>query len=151
MVLNLGPLPPKLTNRQIGKIRRKYLERRNLIGGIRANRTVLPVCLRPKVLRKNFPEMAQGKNWCFTLNNPTPEEVVGVQGVVCRYLLYGEEVGEAGTPHLQGFVVFNGNKRLNAVKTSSPVLTGSWREVQRSRTSRTVARMARLGQVVILL
>lgn len=33
-----------------------------------------------------------------------------------EYLVYGQEIGENDTPHLQGFVIFNSNKRLSAVK-----------------------------------
>jgi len=41
---------------------------------------------------------------CFTLNNYTAEEVAAIRNDVTHYkwLCYGEEVGESGTPHLQG-------------------------------------------------
>lgn len=61
-----------------------------------------------------------GRSWCFTLNNPTEAEVKDVQEVVCKYVIYGEEIGEAGTPHLQGFVVFNKVQRLSGVKGLIP-------------------------------
>lgn len=53
--------------------------------------------------------MSVSKRWCFTLNNPG-DKVPDKDG--CRYLVYGQEIGESGTPHLQGFVVFSTNKRL---------------------------------------
>lgn len=53
--------------------------------------------------------------WCFTVNNPLgwtpvyqPEEMA--------YLVYENEVGEQGTPHVQGYVRFHGRKRMNTVK-----------------------------------
>lgn len=41
---------------------------------------------------------------CFTLNNYTAEELTAIRGDTVHYkwLCYGEEVGESGTPHLQG-------------------------------------------------
>ena len=45
--------------------------------------------------------------FCFTLNNYTPEEVSVLREKIApfaKYLIYGEEVGESGTPHLQGYI-----------------------------------------------
>lgn len=35
---------------------------------------------------------------------------------IIRYLCWGQEVGQEGTPHLQGYVEFRSPRRLNAVK-----------------------------------
>jgi len=50
-------------------------------------------------------ESGRHRSWCFTLNNYSEEErsaILGLAGV--SYLVIGREVGENGTPHLQGFV-----------------------------------------------
>lgn len=64
--------------------------------------------------------MSRAKRWCFTLNNPTEDETQFLQdygdGGQFEYLVYGREVGESGTPHLQGYVIFNSAVRLNTVK-----------------------------------
>jgi len=61
-----------------------------------------------------------GKRWVFTLNNYTPEEEAALQELddeAVEYLVCGREIGESGTPHLQGFIVLRERKRLNGVKS----------------------------------
>lgn len=54
--------------------------------------------------------MSTGKHrgYCFTLNNFTEWDIVDVERLqeTAEYLVYGREVGEGGTPHLQGYVRF---------------------------------------------
>lgn len=60
----------------------------------------------------------QAKRWCFTLNNPVEADKAKLNalGSSCDYLVYGNEVGESGTPHLQGFVILSRSYRFNTVK-----------------------------------
>nr|WAE43197.1 MAG: replication associated protein [Cressdnaviricota sp.] len=66
----------------------------------------------------------QSKRWCFTLNNPTDLECEVVCSIgasdECVYLICADEVGECGTPHLQGYVVFNRNFRFKKVTKLLP-------------------------------
>lgn len=41
-------------------------------------------------------------------------------GLECKYIIYGKEVGESGTPHLQGFVSFVNEKSLKQVIAMLP-------------------------------
>jgi hypothetical protein len=64
--------------------------------------------------------MSRGKNWCFTLNNYNEQDVQRLSnfnpGDGIRYLCFGREQGESGTPHLQGYVQFDDRKTLQAAK-----------------------------------
>lgn len=61
------------------------------------------------------------KRFCFTLNNPSAESHIILAEMDCRYLCYGAEVAPStGTPHLQGYVVFNGNKTVVGAKKVLP-------------------------------
>ena len=51
------------------------------------------------------------------INNYTPEDEQRIQALQPTYLVYGREVGEQGTPHLQGFVIWETPLRFNACKT----------------------------------
>lgn len=60
-------------------------------------------------------DMSKAKHWCFTLNNYTENDIARIaqNASLCDYIIYGREVGESGTPHLQGFVSFTTRVRLN--------------------------------------
>lgn len=63
------------------------------------------------------------RRWCWTLNNYQDEDITLLQSVAAdlessgvRYLVWGFEIGEQGTPHLQGYVEFCSTKRMTGVK-----------------------------------
>ncbi len=63
--------------------------------------------------------MSRAKNWVFTLNNWVEADVTRLTALVpaeAHYVIYGREVGDSGTPHLQGFVQFHHALRFNRVK-----------------------------------
>ena len=64
--------------------------------------------------------MSRSRNYCFTLNNYSDDELRSVRELSCRYLVVGFEVGEMGTPHLQGFICFENAKSFAAVKALIP-------------------------------
>lgn len=71
---------------------------------------------------QNFVASTQSnaRHWAWTLNNPTPEETLQAMKLFdpdkMKYLVFGREVGEEGTPHLQGFVSFKKKQRFRLVK-----------------------------------
>lgn len=60
------------------------------------------------------------RNFCFTLNNYTSEDENQVRKLPYRYLVYGYEVGDSGTPHLQGYVELKAATRFGKIHTTIP-------------------------------
>jgi hypothetical protein len=60
------------------------------------------------------------RRWCFTLNNLTWEEIKNIHGRItpdnCVFAKIGQEVGDNGTVHLQGFVHLKTRTRLPGFK-----------------------------------
>ena len=54
------------------------------------------------------------RNWVFTLNNYTEEEIKSLAQQNCY--LFQEETGENGTPHLQGMLCFPNPMSLSSMK-----------------------------------
>lgn len=77
--------------------------------------------------------MSRAKNWCFTTNNYSDADQDNLRSLAAedfvQYLVYGREVGESGTPHLQGYVEFTIRKTFNQARNLLP--RGSHLEVRR--------------------
>lgn len=71
----------------------------------------------PPVLAKQSREV-QALSWCYTLNNYTPIELEQLEQWSiknCKKYIIGKEIGECGTPHLQGFFVLKSKKRMSTL------------------------------------
>lgn len=88
--------------------------------------------------------MSRSYNFCFTLNNPTDSTRSIVDSLECRYMVYGEEVGESGTPHLQGVVCFVQQRSLSsAIKA----LAGCHVEIMKGSVQQAVTYAKKDGRV----
>jgi len=64
--------------------------------------------------------MANSTKWCYTVNNWTETDYATFAAIDCKYQVIGKETGDSGTPHLQGYIVFQTNKRISALKKLHP-------------------------------
>lgn len=66
--------------------------------------------------------MSRTRSYCFTINNYTDDDIQCVKKLmeISSYCIVGKEVGEQGTPHLQGYVYFPEAKTFTSVKKKLP-------------------------------
>jgi len=64
--------------------------------------------------------MDKHRSYSFTLNNYTEDEQLSLQKIDCKYIIFGKEVGESGTPHLQGMINFKSPISFNSIKKKIP-------------------------------
>ncbi len=64
----------------------------------------------------------KSKHWCFTINNYTQEDAQPLHDNEDKfdYFVAGKEVGEDGTPHMQGYCVMVNRAYLTAMKKLFP-------------------------------
>lgn len=60
--------------------------------------------------------MSLARNWCFTINNWNDGDCELLEKMPTKFLIYGKETGENGTPHLQGYVQMQKKIRLTGLK-----------------------------------
>lgn len=76
-------------------------------------------------------QQQQARHWCWTLNNWTQEEhdqlmLAGAQKQTLgiRYLIFGREIGQQGTPHLQGYIMMTSPVRWTTLNNRLHITTG---------------------------
>lgn len=70
-----------------------------------------PPLIEPDTTKK---QVSPAKNWVFVLNNYTEEECSAIVPIIqenCSKAIVSYEVGESGTPHLQGYIEFKKKSR----------------------------------------
>lgn len=63
-------------------------------------------------------QISPAKRWCFTYNNYSEEDISSIVLILeqeCSKGIFSKEVGESGTPHLQGYVEFKRKLRPSSI------------------------------------
>lgn len=61
--------------------------------------------------------------WCFTFNNYSTEQMEQMEQILkheCKWYVFQEEIGESGTPHLQGTIYLKNKQRRKALSCWNP-------------------------------
>lgn len=89
-------------------------------------------------MTNGVPKIRLSRNWVFTINNYSEEEERLLYSNLSdtdkvHYAVVGQEVGEGGTPHLQGYLETNKRIGLLAVKEALPGLKRAHLEIRRGK------------------
>ena len=64
---------------------------------------------------------SRARSYCFTINNWNNQDAKALQELwdsgKCKYFIAGKEVGEEGTPHIQGYVMFKNPVTFSTIKS----------------------------------
>lgn len=60
------------------------------------------------------------RKWCLTVNNYTEDDCNFFKDYVAEYIVAGLEVGEKGTPHIQGYFRLKNKKSFSKIKKEFP-------------------------------
>lgn len=60
------------------------------------------------------------RNFCFTINNWTEQQFQSVFIISSKYCVVGKEIGESGTPHLQGYMELVNAISFDSLKKKLP-------------------------------
>ena len=69
-------------------------------------------------------QISPAKRWCFTFNNYSDSDISSIVPIFrdkCSKVIIGKEVGESGTPHLQGFCSFKVKCRPLSLKLPAKI------------------------------
>lgn len=87
--------------------------------------------------------MSRSRSFVFTWNNYDDLSLLVLAAVDCKYLIYGKEVAPStGTPHLQGYVVFQNARSLSSVVKK---LKGAHVEIARGDADQNYAYVTKAG------
>lgn len=64
--------------------------------------------------------MSSSKRFCFTINNYSDDDINRLKNCGYSFITFGKEIGENGTPHLQGYIEFKSSKRFSTLKKFLP-------------------------------
>lgn len=78
-----------------------------------------PPVERPEV-EEPSDNSTRARMWFYTLNNYTEEDYERHQQLECKWHVCGKEVGESGTPHLQGTIAYKNAKSFQSMKKLLP-------------------------------
>lgn len=72
--------------------------------------------------RSGNTKSSRSRGYCITINNFTISDTDTFKKLCenAEHWIYGEEVGESGTPHLQGFIYFKNARYFSAIKKVLP-------------------------------
>lgn len=86
-----------------------------------------------------MPRPSPARHWCFTLNNWQQAELKEIVDQCLakgyRYVI-GKEVGESGTPHLQGYVELKKKSRFNTIFNGPWISRIHWEKSRNPQASR---------------
>lgn len=99
---------------------------------------------------------SRSRNWCFTLNNWSEDDIKYIHDTYeankdawkIKAVAYAQEIGDSGTPHLQGFICFTNLRPFTSVKT----LTGDRAHIEMMRGSvqSNIDYCSKQGELIVL-